>query len=56
MGVATGIPMEIQLGTNWARFSRFAGGVIGQPLAMEGMIAFFLESSFLALLVFGACS
>lgn len=53
MGVATGVPMEMQFGTNWARFSTFAGGVIGQPLAMEGMFAFFLESSFLALLVFG---
>ena len=39
--------MEFQFGTNWARFSRFAGGVIGQTLAMEGMFAFFLESSFL---------
>ncbi len=53
MGVATGIPMEFQFGTNWAAFSRFAGGVIGQTLAMEGMFAFFLESSFLALLVWG---
>ncbi|MEO8678986.1 MAG: cytochrome ubiquinol oxidase subunit I [Vicinamibacterales bacterium] len=53
VGVVTGIPMEFQFGTNWARFSRFAGGVIGQTLAMEGMFAFFLESSFLGLLVFG---
>jgi cytochrome d ubiquinol oxidase subunit I len=53
VGVATGIPMEFQFGTNWARFSTFAGGVIGQTLAMEGMFAFFLESSFLALLVWG---
>src|SRR6478735_3634637 len=52
-GVVTGIPMEFQFGTNWARFSRFAGGVIGQTLAMEGMFAFFLESSFLGLFVFG---
>ena len=53
VGVVTGIPMEFQFGTNWARFSTFAGGVIGQTLAMEGMFAFFLESSFLALLVWG---
>ena len=53
MGVVTGIPMEFQFGTNWARFSRFAGGVIGQTLAMEGMFAFFLESSFLGLFLFG---
>ncbi len=53
MGVVTGIPMEFQFGTNWAEFSRRAGGVIGQTLAMEGIFAFFLESSFLAVLVWG---
>ena len=53
VGVVTGIPMEFQFGTNWAAFSRFAGGVIGQTLAMEGLFAFFLESSFLGLLVYG---
>src|SRR5579863_3384946 len=53
MGVVTGIPMEFQFGTNWARFSRNAGGVIGQTLAMEGVFSFFLESSFLGLFVFG---
>src|SRR6266851_7447980 len=53
VGVVTGIPMEFQFGTNWARFSSFAGGVIGQTLAMEGMFAFFLESSFLGLFLFG---
>jgi cytochrome d ubiquinol oxidase subunit I len=53
VGVVTGIPMEFQFGTNWARFSTFAGGVIGQTLAMEGMFAFFLESSFLGLFIFG---
>ena len=53
LGVVTGIPMEFQFGTNWAVFSRFAGGVIGQTLAMEGMFAFFLESSFLGLFLFG---
>jgi cytochrome d ubiquinol oxidase subunit I len=52
-GVITGIPMEFQFGTNWARFSTLAGGVIGQTLAMEGMFAFFLESSFLGLFLFG---
>jgi cytochrome d ubiquinol oxidase subunit I len=46
IGVVTGIPMEFQFGTNWAGFSRKAGGVIGQTLAMEGTFSFFLESSF----------
>ncbi len=53
MGVVTGIPMEFQFGTNWARFAAAAGGVIGQTLAMEGVFAFFLESTFLGLLLFG---
>ena len=53
VGVITGIPMEFQFGTNWARFSTFAGGVIGQTLAMEGVFAFFLESAFLGLFLFG---
>ena len=53
VGVVTGIPMEFQFGTNWARFSSFAGGVIGMTLAMEGMIAFFAESAFLGLFLFG---
>jgi len=53
IGVVTGIPMEFQFGTNWSLFSRFAGGVIGQTLAMEGMFAFFLESAFLGLFLFG---
>ena len=53
MGVVTGIPMEFQFGTNWARFSKAAGGVLGQTLAMEGVFSFFLESTFLGLLVFG---
>jgi cytochrome bd ubiquinol oxidase subunit I len=52
-GVVTGIPLEFQFGTNWAKFSNFAGGVIGQTLAMEGMFAFFLESSFLGILLYG---
>jgi len=53
MGVATGIPMEFQFGTNWAAFSRAAGGVIGQTLAMEGVFSFFLESTFVGLVLFG---
>lgn len=52
-GVVTGIPLEFQFGTNWAKFSNFAGGVIGQTLAMEGLFAFFLESSFLGIMLFG---
>ena len=52
-GVVTGIPLEFQFGTNWAKFSNFAGGVIGQTLAMEGLFAFTLESSFLGILLFG---
>jgi cytochrome bd-type quinol oxidase subunit 1 len=42
LGVVTGIPMEFQFGTNWSEFSRRTGGVIGQPLAMEGVFSFFL--------------
>ena len=53
MGVVTGIPMEFQFGTNWAKFSELTGSIIGQTLAMEGMFSFFLESSFLALFIFG---
>jgi cytochrome d ubiquinol oxidase subunit I len=53
LGVVTGIPMEFQFGTNWARFSKYAGGVIGQTLAMEGVFAFFLESAFLGLFLYG---
>jgi len=53
IGVVTGIPMEFQFGTNWAEFSKSAGGVIGQTLAMEGVFSFFLESSFLGLFLFG---
>ncbi len=53
LGVVTGIPMEFQFGTNWAEFSKAAGGVIGQTLAMEGIFSFFLESSFLGLFLFG---
>ncbi|MGC2131356.1 MAG: cytochrome ubiquinol oxidase subunit I [Candidatus Aquilonibacter sp.] len=53
IGVVTGIPMEFQFGTNWAAFSAEAGSVIGQPLAMEGTYAFFLESIFLGVLLWG---
>jgi cytochrome d ubiquinol oxidase subunit I len=53
LGVVTGIPMEFQFGTNWARFAHLTGGVIGQPLVMEGVFSFFLESAFLGLFLFG---
>jgi cytochrome d ubiquinol oxidase subunit I len=53
MGVVTGIPMEFQFGTNWSHFSRLTGGVIGQPLVMEGVFSFFLESAFLGLFLYG---
>jgi cytochrome bd ubiquinol oxidase subunit I len=53
IGVVTGIPMEFQFGTNWSRFSKSAGGVIGQTLAMEGMYSFFIESTFLGLFIYG---
>jgi cytochrome bd ubiquinol oxidase subunit I len=53
VGVVTGIPLEFQFGTNWARFSNFSGGVIGLTLALEGMFAFFAESAFLGLFLFG---
>lgn len=52
-GVVTGIPMEFQFGTNWSKFSVYSGGVIGQGLMLEGVIAFFLESSFIGILIFG---
>jgi len=52
-GVVTGVPMEFQFGTNWARFSEHTGGVIGQTLALEGMFAFFLESALIAAVVWG---
>lgn len=53
VGVATGIVMEFQFGTNWAVYSRFVGDVFGAALAAEGIFAFFLESGFLAVLVYG---
>ena len=53
LGVVTGIPMEFQFGTNWAQYSRYVGDVFGSALAAEGIFAFFLESGFLGLLIFG---
>ena len=53
IGVATGIVMEFEFGTNWASYSRFVGDIFGSALAAEGIFAFFLESGFLALLLFG---
>jgi len=53
LGVATGIVMEFEFGTNWATYSRFVGDVFGSALAAEGVFAFFLESGFLAILLFG---
>jgi cytochrome d ubiquinol oxidase subunit I len=53
VGVATGITMEFQFGTNWAQFSSFVGDIFGAPLAAEAILAFFLESTFLGLLLFG---
>ena len=52
-GVVTGLTMEFHFGTNWANFSQFAGGIIGQTLAMEGIWAFALESVFLGVMLFG---
>jgi cytochrome d ubiquinol oxidase subunit I len=53
MGVVTGIPLEFQFGTNWAAFSEYAGDIIAQTLAMEGAFAFFLESAFVGVFLFG---
>jgi cytochrome bd ubiquinol oxidase subunit I len=53
IGVATGITMEFAFGTNWANYSRFVGNIFGAPLAAEGLVAFFLESTFLGILLFG---
>lgn len=53
IGVATGIVMEFQFGTNWATYSRYVGDIFGSPLAAEALIAFFLESVFLGVLIFG---
>ncbi len=53
MGVATGITMEFQFGTNWAYYSHYVGDIFGVPLAIEGLMAFFLESTFIGLFLFG---
>src|SRR5579862_3417711 len=53
IGVATGLVQEFQFGMNWAVYSRFVGNVFGAPLAVEGLAAFFLESTFLGLWIFG---
>jgi cytochrome bd ubiquinol oxidase subunit I len=53
MGVVSGILLEFEFGTNWARFSTYAGDIIAQTLAMEGAFAFFLESAFLGVFLFG---
>ena len=53
IGVVSGIPLEFEFGTNWSRFSAFGGGVFGQTLPLEGVYAFFLESGFLGLFLFG---
>ena len=53
LGVATGIVQEFQFGMNWSSYSRFVGDIFGAPLAMEGLLAFFLESTFLGIWIFG---
>ena len=52
-GVATGLTMEFAFGTNWSAYSRFVGNIFGAPLAAEGLLSFFVESSFLGILLFG---
>jgi cytochrome d ubiquinol oxidase subunit I len=53
MGVVTGIVMEFQFGMNWSSYSRFVGDIFGAPLAIESLLAFFLESTFLGVWIFG---
>lgn len=53
MGVATGIILEFEFGTNWSNYSWFVGDVFGAPLAIEGILAFFMESTFVAVMFFG---
>src|SRR5690554_2102289 len=53
LGVATGIVQEFQFGMNWSEYSRFVGDIFGAPLAIEGLLAFFVESTFLGLWIFG---
>ena len=54
LGVATGVTMEFQFGTNWAYYSHYVGDIFGAPLAIEGLMAFFLESTFIGLFFFGS--
>ncbi|HKJ95049.1 MAG TPA: cytochrome ubiquinol oxidase subunit I, partial [Gammaproteobacteria bacterium] len=53
LGVATGLTMEFEFGTNWSFYSSFVGDIFGAPLAIEGLMAFFLEATFIGLMVFG---
>ena len=53
LGVVTGVVQEFQFGMNWSVYSRFVGAVFGAPLAIEGLVAFFLESTFIGLWIFG---
>lgn len=53
IGVATGLTMEFEFGTNWSMYSRFFGDIFGTPLAIEGLMAFFMESTFIGLMFFG---
>ena len=53
MGVATGLTMEFQFGTNWAYYAHYVGDIFGAPLAIEGLMAFFLEATFVGLMFFG---
>ena len=53
MGVATGIILEFEFGTNWSNYSWFVGDIFGAPLAVEGIVAFFMESTFVAVMYFG---
>lgn len=53
MGVATGLTMEFSFGTNWAYYSHYVGDIFGAPLAIEGLMAFFLESTFVGMFFFG---
>ena len=53
LGVATGITMEFQFGTNWSYYSQYVGDIFGTPLAIEGLMAFFMESTFVGLFFFG---
>ena len=53
MGIITGITMEFQFGTNWSEYSKYMGDIFGSPLAIEALVAFFLESTFMGIWLFG---